>query len=104
MEKKEIKYVKCVNCSRFMPQKLGEYTNSGYKCNKHARMKYPLIIKPIICKSCGRKTIPDLNYNGLCSTCIDPSPLMIRKVGIGKNWSEHMSKKRQRLAKKHKRW
>ena len=104
MEKKEIKYVKCVNCSRFMPQKLGEYTNEGYKCNKHARMKRPLIMKPVVCKSCGRKVIPDMASNGLCHMCIDPKPLMMKKVGIGSNWSEHMMKKRHRLLKKKKRW
>jgi len=68
MGNKNIKYHFCIVCKREYRAKYGVFTNDGFKCDRHARTR-PLVIKVPKCKACGRKTIPELIYSGVCSMC-----------------------------------
>ena len=104
--KKRVQYFKCVTCNKAMPIKYGEMINEGFKCNKHNK---PFFIRVLsyICKKCGRKIIKDLinrdiiNGGMICVSCSGDKTLRFRQHGTGKNYGEHMSRKRHRLMKKH---
>jgi hypothetical protein len=66
--KTKIKYYRCVTCKREYRAKYGEFTNDGFKCDRHARTR-PMVIKVPVCKVCNRKTIPELITDGVCSVC-----------------------------------
>ena len=107
--RKRVEYFKCVTCKRSMPLKYGELTNDGFKCNKHNK-KYVLKVMYYACGKCGRKVIKDLIDRDItsgklvCCSCSGDTTIRERHHGVGKNYGEHMSRKRHRLMKKKNRY